>query len=201
MESDMDIREKIQRKCERIAASIANYGRSEGTEIATQEEMYWLALQMALRGVLFSYSADESTYQNGDESYYYYWAISASEDRDKVDGFLRYYPVLSASKLNKLYILTDDSQQHENVKLVRRHVMRHDRQRRQRKKKERLEQEAWEREQRENEEREQRENEEREAAMQEAYDHRDDLVWLVSRIESLGWEVTLKRKTNTNHTN
>ena len=34
-----------------------------------------------------------------------------------------------------------------------------------------------------------------EAAMQEAYDHRDDLTWLVSRIESLGWEVTLKRKT------
>ena len=189
----MDIRNKIQQKCERIAASIADNGHSEGTEIATQEEMYWLALQMALRGVLFSYSADESMYQNGDESYYYYWAISASEDRDKVDGFLRYYPVLSASKLNKLYILTDDSQQHENVKLVRRHVMRRDRQRRQREKKERLEQEAWEREQREDEEREQREDKEREA-MQEAYDHRDDLVWLVSRIESLGWEVTLKRK-------
>jgi hypothetical protein len=108
--------------------------------------------------------------------------------------------VLSVSKLNKLQTLTDDSQQHENVKLVRRHVMRRDRQRRQREK-ERLEQEAWEREQREDKEREQRENEEREAAMQEAYDHRDDLVWLVSRIESLGWEVTLKRKTNTNHTN
>lgn len=194
----MDIREKIQQKCERIAASIADNGHSEGTEIATQEEMYWLALQMALRGILFSYKADESTYQNGDESYYYYWAISASKDRDKVDGFLRQYPVLSASKLNKLYVLAaDDSQQHENVKLVRRHVMRRDRQRRQREKKERLEQEAWEREQREEEEREQCEDEEREAAMQEAYDHRDDLTWLVSRIESLGWEVTLKRKTNT----
>ena len=73
----MEIREKIQQKCERIAASIADHGRSDGTEIATQEEMHWLALQMALRGVLFSYSADESTYQNGDESYYYYWTISA----------------------------------------------------------------------------------------------------------------------------
>ena len=190
----MDIREKIQQKCERIAASIAVNGRSEGTEIATQEEMYWLALQMALRGILFSYRSDESTYQNGDESYYYYWAISASEDRDTVDGFLGYYPVLPVSKLNKLQTLADDSQQHENVKLVRRHVMRRDRQRRQREKKERLEQEAWEREQRENEEREQREDKECEAAIQEAYDHRDDLIWLVSRIESLGWEVTLKRK-------
>jgi hypothetical protein len=148
---------------------------------------------MAERGVLFSCRADESTYQNGDESYYYYWAISASEDRDTVDRFLTYYPVLSVSVLNKLYTLSaDDSQQHENVKLVRRHVMRRDRQRRQREKKERLEQEALELEQREDEKREQRE--EREAAMQEAYDHRDDLIWLVSRIESLGWEVTLKRK-------
>ena len=184
--SDMGIREKIQQKCERIAASVADHGRSDGTEIATQEEMHWLALQMALRGVLFSYSADESTYQNGDEIYYYYWAISASEKRDKVDDFLRCYPVLSANELDKLYIL-DDSRQYDNVKLVRRQVMRRDRQRRQREKKERLEQEAWEREQ--------REEEEREAAMQEAYEHRDDLTWLVSRIESLGWEVTLKRKT------
>ena len=176
----MEIREKIQQKCERIAANIADHGRSDGTEIATQEEMHWLALQMALRGVLFSYSADKSTYQNGDESYYYYWAISASKERDKVDGFLRCYPVLSASELNKLYILAaNDSRQYENVKLVRRQVMRRDRQRRQR--------EKWEREQ--------REEEECEAAMQEAYDHRDDLTWLVSRIESLGWKVTLKRKT------
>ena len=185
----MEIREKIQQKCERIAANIADHGRSDGTEIATQEEMHWLALQMALRGVLFSYSADESTYQNGDESYYCYWAISASEERDKVDGFLRCYPVLSASELNKLYILAaDDNRQYENAKLVRRQVMRRDRQRRQREKKERLEQEAWEREQ--------REEEEREAAMQEAYDNSDDLTWLVSRIESLGWEVTLRRKNN-----
>ena len=144
---------------------------------------------MALRGVLFSYSADESMYQNDDESYYYYWAISAIEERDKVDEFLRCYPVLSANELNKLYILAaNDSRQYENVKLVRRQVMRRDRQRRQREKKERLEQEAWEREQ--------REEEEREAAMQESYDHRDDLTWLVSRIESLGWEVTLRRKNN-----
>ena len=185
----MEIREKIQQKCERIAASVADHGCSEGTEIATQEEMHWLALQMALRGVLFSYSADENPYQNGDESYYYYWAISASEERDKVDGFLRCYPVLSASELNKLYILAaNDSRQYDKVKLVRRQVMRRDRQRRQREKKERLEQEAWEREQ--------REEEERGAAMQEAYDHRDDLTWLVSRIESLGWEVLLKRKNN-----
>lgn len=166
----MEIREKIQQKCERIAANIADHGRTEGTEIATHKEMHWLALQMALRGVLFSYSADKSTYQNGDESYYYYWAISASEERDKVDEFLRCYPVLSASELKKLYIF-DDSRQYENVKLVRRQVMRRDRQRRQ------------------------REEKEREAAMQEAYDHRDDLTWLVSRIESLGWKVTLKRKT------
>lgn len=184
----MEIREKIQQKCEQIAASVADHGHSDGTEIATQEEMHWLALQMALRGILFSYSADKSTYQNGDESYYYYWAISASEKRDKVDEFLRCRPVLSAGELDKLRILAaDDSRQYDNVKLVRRQVMRRDRQRRQRKKKERLEQEAWEREQ--------REEEEREAAMQEAYDHRDDLTWLVSRIESLGWEVTLKRKT------
>jgi len=182
----MEIREKIKQKCERIAANIADHGRTEGTEIATHEEMHWLALQMALRGVLFSYSADKSMYQNDEEIYYYYWAISASEERDKVDGFLRCYPVLSASELKKLYIF-DDSRQYENVKLVRRQVMRRDRQRRQREKKERLEQEAWEREQ--------REEEEREAAMQEAYDHRDDLTWLVSRIESLGWKVTLKRKT------
>ena len=185
----MEIREKIQQKCERIAASIADRGRSDGTEIATQEEMHWLALQMALRGVLFSYSADESTYQNGDEIYYYYWAISASEERDKVDGFLRCLPVLSASELKKLHIIAaGDSRQYENVKLVRRQVMRRDRQRRQREKKKRLEQEALEREQ--------REEEERKAAMQEAYDHRDDLTWLVSRIESLGWEVTLRRKNN-----
>ena len=184
----MDIREKIQQKCERIAANIADHGRTEGTEIATHKEMHWLALQMALRGVLFSYCADKSKYQNGEEFYYYYWAMSASEERDKVDGFLGCYPVLSASKLNKLYILAaNDSRQYENVKLVRRQVMRRDRQRRQREKKERLEQEAWEREQ--------REEEEREAAKQEAYDHRDDLTWLVSRIESLGWKVTLKRKT------
>ena len=131
----MEIREKIQQKCERIAASIADHGHSESTEIATQEEMHWLALQMALRGVLFSYSAAESMYKNGEEIYYYYWAISASEKRDKVDGFLRCYPVLSASELNKLYILAaDDSRQYKNVKLVRRQVMRRDRQRRQREK-------------------------------------------------------------------
>ena len=184
----MEIREKIQQKCERIAASVADHGHSDGTEIATHEEMHWLALQMALRGILFSYMADASKYQNGEEFYYYYWAISAREKRDKVDGFLRCYPVLSASELNKLYILAaDDSRQYDNVKLVRRQVMRRDRQRRQREKKERLEQEAWEREQ--------REKEELEAAMLEAYDHRDDLTWLVSRIKSLGWEVTLKMKT------
>lgn len=184
----MEIREKIQQKCERIAENIADHGQSDGMEIATQKEMHWLALQMALRGVLFSYYADKSKYQNGEEFYYYYWAISASEERDKVDKFLRCYPVLSASELNKLYIIAaNDRQQYENAILVRRQVMRRDRQRRQREKKERLEQEAWEREQ--------REKEEREAAMQEAYDHRDDLTWLVSRIESLGWEVTLKRKT------
>lgn len=176
----MEIREKIQQKCERIAANIADHGHSDGTEIATHEEMHWLSLQMALRGVLFSYSADESTYQNGDESYYYYWAISASEERDKVDRFLRCLPVLSANELKKLYILAaDDSRQYDNIKLVRRQVMRRDRQRRQREKEDCLKHEAWE----------------REAAMQEAYDHRDDLTWLVSRIESLGWEVTLKRKT------
>ena len=186
----MEIREKIQQKCERIAANIADLGRSEGTEIATQEEMHWLALQMALRGVLFSYIASKSTYQNGDEIYYYYWAISAIEECDEVTDFLRYRPVLSANELKKLYILAaDDSSQYDNVKLVRRLVMRRDRQRRQREKEDRLEQEAWEREQREEEEK------EREAAMQEAYDHRDDLTWLVSRIESLGWEVMLKRKT------
>jgi hypothetical protein len=144
---------------------------------------------MSLCGALFSYVADESTYQNGEESSYNYWAISASEERDKVDAFLRCCPELSANELKKLHILAaDDSQQYENVKLVRRQVMRRDRQRRQREKKERLEQEAWEREQ--------REEEEREAAMQESYDHRDDLTWLVSRIESLGWEVTLRRKNN-----
>ena len=184
----MEIRKKIQQKFERIAANIAKYGRSEGTEIATQEEMHWLALQMALRGVLFSYSANESTHQNGEEIYYYYCAISASEKRYKVDDFLRCYPVLSANELDKLHILAaDDSRQYKNVKLVRRQVMRRDRQRRQREEEERLEQETWEREQ--------REEEERKAAMQEAYDHRDDLSWLVSRIKSLGWKVTLKRET------
>lgn len=187
------IREKIVKKRDDVSARIDKNGRCDGTEIATYEEMHWLAGQMALRGVLFTFSANNSVYRQGDESYYYFNAISAAEERDKVMEFLSHNPVLSVRALQRLIPDGNDEDSRrvaDNVKQVRRLVMVYQRRRQRIEQARKQEEEEWERER--------REKAEREAAMQEAYAHRDDVQWLVSRIEAQGWQVTLSRPTGTN---
>ena len=181
------MRDKIVKKREAIWKIVTANGRSEGTEIATQEEVRWLMEQAARDGILIAFRAAPETWQQGNECYYYYYAITLKADKEKLRMFADTYQLLSVSALNKLLppagtINPDEQRVAENIKKIRRLKQASDRRRRRRK----LEDE-------------QRELEEQivelmEAERDECYEHRNDLNWLVARIESMGWEVTLRRK-------
>lgn len=76
------MREKIEKKLESIRKSIGKRGMSDGTEIATQEEMRWLVEQATKDGILLSVKAYPDTWQQEDECYYYYTAISIKEEKE-----------------------------------------------------------------------------------------------------------------------
>ena len=181
------MRDKIVKKREAIWKSVTANGRSEGTEIATQEEVRWLMEQAARDGILIAFRAAPETWQQGDECYYYYYAITLKADKEKLRMFADTYQLPSVSALNKLLppigtTNPDEQRMAENIKKISRLKKASDRRRRRRK----LEDE-------------QRELENHivelmEAERDECYEHRNDLNWLVARIESMGWEVTLRRK-------
>ena len=179
--------EELKKKKEAIWKSVKVSGRSEGSVIATQEELRWFLEQGACDGILITFRAAPETWQQGDECYYYYYAITLKADKEKLRMFADTYQLPSVSALNKLMppagtTNPDELRVAENIKKVRRLKQASDRRRRRRK----LEDE-------------QRELECQiielmEAERDECYEHRNDLNWLVARIEQMGWEVTLRRK-------
>lgn len=178
----MKIRPKIKEKRDAIWKSVGSHGHSDGTEIATQEEMRWLIEQATKDGILLSVKADPDTWQQEDECYYYYTAISIKEEKERVRQFVDIYPLMTVGILNKLLNETEDPKAVENIKQIRRLIQARDRCLRKRKRDE--EQFALEC----------KIAEQIEAEREEAADHRNDLEWLVARIESMGWEVLLRRK-------
>ena len=164
----------------------------------------------------------EKTSNGTYECFYYYDAISAAASKDKVRRFADTYPLPSSRDLKRM--LPDDSttdpellRQAENIRLVRKVVMAREARirKREREEKRRAEEEAerWRQEQQEreaelerNRQEEKRRREEQQARelqeelqrelddRKDAADHRNDITWLVDRIESLGWEVTLRRR-------
>ena len=179
--------EEIKKKKDAIWTNVRRYGRSEGSVIATQEEVLWFIEQGACDGILITFRAAPEIWEQGKQCYYYYYAITLKADKEKLRMFADTYPLPSVSALNKLLPSADTTNfdEHrvaENIKKIRRLIQARDRRRRQRK---------LEDEQRE------LENHIVElmvAERDECYEHRNDLNWLVARIESMGWEVTLRRK-------
>ena len=179
--------EELKKKKDAIWKSVKENGRSEGSVIATQEELRWFIEQGACDGILITFSASPETWEQGEQCYYYYYAITLKADKEKLRMFADTYPLPSVGALNKLLppagtATLDEHRVAENIKKIRRLIQARDRRRRQRK----LEDE-------------QRELESHivelmEAERDECYEHRNDLNWLVARIESMGWEVTLRRK-------
>ena len=174
--------EEIKKKKDAIWTNVRRYGRSEGSVIATQKEVQWFLEQGACDGILITFRASPETWEQGEQCYYYYYAITLKADKEKLRMFADTYPLPSVSALNKLLPpagTTNPKEQRvaENIKKIRRLIQARDRRRRQR---------------------EQRELENlvelMEAERDECYEHRNDLNWLVARIESMGWEVTLRRK-------
>lgn len=181
------MRDKIVKKREAIWKSVTANGRSEGTEIATQEEVRWLMEQAARDGILIAFRAAPETWQQGNECYYYYYAITLKADKEKLRMFADTYQLLSVSALNKLLppigtTNPDEQRVAENIKKISRLKKASDQRRRRRK----LEDEQHELES--------QIIELMEAERDECYEHRNDLNWLVARIESMGWEVTLRCK-------
>jgi hypothetical protein len=181
------MREKIEKKLAAIRKSIGERGISDGTEIATKEEMRWLVEQAAKDGILLHVSEDPGTWQQGDECYYYYTAMSVKMSKERVRQFVDTYSLITVGALNRLLYQANEPRVEENIKQILRLIQARDRRRRARRRKE--EQEMAEME----------ELNRIEAEREEAADHRNDLDWLVSRIESLGWEVTLRKKKPTCH--
>ena len=179
--------EEIKKKKDAIWTNVRRNGHSEGSVIATQEEVLWFIEQGACDGILITFSAAPETWKQGEQCYYYYYAITLKADKEKLRMFADTYPLPSVSALNKLLppagtTNPDEQRVAENIKKIRRLIQARDRRRRQRE-----------------QEDEQRELENHIVELMEAerdacYEHRNDLNWLVARIESMGWEVTLRRK-------
>lgn len=220
------MREKIENTLKAIVKNVGKIGSCYGTEIGSRDEMRWLVEQTAREGILLSLRDAPEQYEkrnNGTyECFYYFDAIAAGGDKDKVRAFADTKPLPSSRDLKRM--LPDDSttdpellRQAENIRLVRKVVMAREARirKREREEKRRAEEEAelWRQEQQEREaaaernrqeairqeeedrQRKLQESMERELAdRKEAADHRNDLTWLVDRIQSLGWEVTLRRR-------
>ena len=181
-----DMRDKILLKYHLIKEKVSIYGSSYGSEIATQDEVDWLVEQAARDGIMLSFKAAPDTWQQGDECYYHYSAMTIKERKERVRQFVDIYPLPSVSALKKMMPADttdpDELRVAENIKAICRLKKAADSRRR------RLQH---------NEEIEELQNQILECIeidRQEAADHRDDLKWLVARIESMGWEVTLRRK-------
>jgi cell division septum initiation protein DivIVA len=173
--------EEIKKKKDAIWTNVRMYGRSEGSVIATQKEVLWFLEQGACDGILITFRAAPEIWEQGKQCYYYYYAITLKADKEKLRMFADTYQLPSVSALNKLLppagtTNPDEQRVAENIKKIRRLKQASDRRRRQRK----LEDEQL--------------VELMEAERDECYEHRNDLNWLVARIESMGWEVTLRRK-------
>lgn len=183
------MREVIEKRLDTIRKRVDSRGQSDGTVIATHEEMCWFAEQAARDGILLSFKTDPAVYNHGDDCYYHYWAMTAYYEKEELKQFVDRSPLLPVSALNKLLPpadTTDPDEQRvaENIKKIRRLIQARDRRRRKCK----------------------RDEEQRQAELklsqiiaadrEEAADHRNNLVWLVERIESMGWNVTLRRKSN-----
>ena len=182
----MRMRDKILLKCHLIKEKVSIYGSSYGSEIATPDEVDWLVEQAARDGIMLSFKAAPDMWQQGDECYFYYSAMTIKERKERVRQFVDIYPLPSVSALKKMMPADttdpDELRVAENIKAIIRLKKAADSRRR------RLQH---------NEEIEELQNqilESIEIDRQEAADHRDDLKWLVARIESMGWEVTLRRK-------
>lgn len=179
----MEIRDKIKKKREAILKSIKYHGQTDGTEIATNLEMLWLAEQAARDGILLSYSEAKEVYDKEGESYYYYRAISVNAEKEDVRWFVEVYPLMPATELKRLMADTTDKCMLKNIKKVRNLVLARDRRRRKRNQEEERAMALAEIVKREEIERE------------EAADHRNDVEWLVNRIKSLGYaDVKLYKK-------
>lgn len=181
------MREEIERKRDAIRKRVEEKGQSEGTVIATLEELYWIVDQATRDGILMSFRADPGVYQKANECYFHYWAMSAYYDKSEVMRYIEHFQLLPVSALNKMLppadtTNPDERRMAENIKKIRRLIQARDRRRRKRKREEEQLQAELELSKR------------IEAEREEAADHRNDLNWLVARIESLGWEVTLRRK-------
>lgn len=184
------MRDEIEKNLARIRKSIAEHGHSDGTAVATEEEARWMVEQSARDGILLHIKASPETWQEGDQCYYYYQAIAVSEEKDKVRWFVETY----MKGMTVYYIdglreyrpksnrTIDEQRTEDNLMAIRRLLQWRDRQRRKRHQEEqRLDalQEVADL---------------IEAEREEAADNRNNLEWLVSRIENLGWEVTITHK-------
>ena len=176
------MRENIEKKRDAIRKRVNENGHSDGTEIATQEEMQWLVEQVARDGIMLSVSASPGTWQKGNECYYYYWAMSVNAEKDDVRQFVDLRSLMTVGALNKLLNDTEEPTAVENIKKIRRLIQTRDRHRRRRQREREMEAAELEEELRIDVERE------------EAANNRSNLDWLVERIESMGWEVTLRKK-------
>lgn len=178
------MRDEIEKKLAAIRKSIAEHGHSDGTAVATEEEARWMVEQSARDGILLCIKASPETWQEGDQCYYYYQAIAVSEEKDKVREFVETY----MKGMTVYYIdglreyKSEGSRTEDNLMAIRRLLQWRDRQRRKHHQEEQrrvaLQEEA----------------DRIEAEREEAADNRDNLEWLVSRIENLGWEVTITHK-------
>lgn len=180
------MRDKIERKRDIIREHVGKNGESEGSEIATQEEMCWLVEQAARDGILLSVRAQPNTWKQGDECYYYYIAMSIKGKRQYVRMFIDTYPLMTVSDLDKmLKETTDNPQAVENIKKILRLIQARDRRRRKRELERKREEEQYLAER--------KAAAAFEAECEEFAKHGNDLNWLVDRIETMGWEVTLRR--------
>ena len=178
------MRDEIEKKLARIRKSIAEHGHSDGTAVAPEEEARWMVEQSARDGILLHIKASPETWQEGDQCYYYYQAIAVSEEKDRVREFVETY----MKGMTVYYIdglreyISEGCRTEDNLMAIRRLLQWRDRQRRKHHQEEQrrvaLQEEA----------------ERIEAEREEATDNRDNLEWLVSRIENLGWEVTITHK-------
>ena len=64
------MREEIEKKRDAIRKRVEEKGQSEGTVIATLEELYWIVDQATRDGILMSFRADPGVYQKANECYF-----------------------------------------------------------------------------------------------------------------------------------
>lgn len=182
------MREEVERKRDAIRKRVEERGQSDGSVITTKKDVYWLVCQAAKDGIMLNVAEDPAVYQKGNECYYFYAAMSVNADKKKVRDFVDTYPLMTTGVLDDLLNETKESSEVENIKKIRRLIQARDRRHRKRKR-------EREREMAELKEK-IRIEAQRQQDFEEAAANCNNLTWLVERIESLGWEVTLRRKSD-----